>query len=63
MSISIQNVLDSLPEKNKSRKVILPDITGEVVKSAVRRLKNDGFSPVICGTVEELEVYRDDITN
>jgi hypothetical protein len=54
MSISIQNILDSLPEGHKSRKVILPDITGDTVKNVVRRLKNDGFSPVICGTEQEL---------
>lgn len=63
MSISIQNILDSLPEGHKSRKVILPDITGDTVKNVVRRLKNDGFSPVICGTEQELWVYKKDIEN
>jgi len=59
--VSIQDVLESLSISHKSRKVILPDITGEVVKSAIRRLKSDWFSPVICGTTEELNLYKDDI--
>jgi len=61
MHISIQDVLSSLKLENKKRKVILPDITGDVVKNAVKKLKTDWFAPVICGTKKELEEYKKEI--
>ncbi len=58
---SIQDVLSHISPENKARKVILPDITGSVIKRAILRLKRDGFSPVICGFSDEIQEYQSEI--
>ena len=57
--MNLEELLKNLRNKNKEKRIIYPDISDERVLQAITELISEWENPVICGSGEELEKYRE----
>ncbi|MDA9129363.1 phosphate acyltransferase [Candidatus Gracilibacteria bacterium] len=61
--MNLTQLLKNLSKKNKTHKIIYPDIADNRVFEVVSQLRDMGENPVICGKADELKAYRELIDN